>query len=255
MSLELIPGNPAGRLLYFLQRADEATKSKNGELRQPVNFWRHVLVVAGEEESAVYIQYGRLVELIEQSQKAITTEKLPPHLYLGWVGTVRKVVAHSIGPGANIASQFQTIDQSVWSLLAVCDDQLTRMGAIPRISFSTMREMREEVSELSLRVEQSALDASLKKFLLKHLQIVDRAVAEAPFRGEEALVDGLAQSVGLARTEPKQAEEAVETPEGNAVFDFLGKYLIVVSSVASTLGLLEGGKSVIDWLLGGSGGE
>lgn len=201
--------NPAGRLHAFLRNASGVKDPK----RPAIEVWSQLLEVNVNDD--LHRLFSRMADVMALPPAvSAAMHKVPginPSLYLAWVGPVSQGLKQF-----NFSDQFSTfvthIDANTMNFIAICDGHLTPLfeAEIPQESLS---QIRAAVDNLFSKLRQaSEIDADLREFITRHVDIIRCAIDDYALKGVDAIREGAERTVGMAMLRPDQFKAAASQP-------------------------------------------
>lgn len=230
----IVSNNPAGRLHAIIQRARELTDRERSQAA--IESISSVLGVDLARNRAIAVRmFVDVLELPSLVEAAIRRQSDIKHsIYLAWVPDVRNVFKSNNFDEA-LTRYLGPFNPSAMSLLAVCDDILSRKHEEPLIEQSLAEKILKEARDLIVEVTKSDIPSSFREYILRHLHLVERAILESQCFGVSALERGLEASVGAAVMRRDISAEVAKTPMGQKMVAILGAFVLVCNAINGPL--------------------
>jgi hypothetical protein len=196
----VVAANPAGRLLDILtegKRLNLGTPALSGWARTfglEVNGRNNEISLDVEKETVSrLIQLQQLVA--ETEQKILSIDGINHTLYLSPFPRIKNVVRFSAfnSPFNNLLAP---VSDSDLIILAFCSEKLSEQHSERVIDEKDLQELLSEINTLFDEVNASDAPDPLKKFILRQLENIRRAIQEYRIRGTERLQEALEHLVG-----------------------------------------------------------
>jgi len=121
------------------------------------------------------------------------------------------------------------IPEEALGSLETCSDALSRHYNEKSINETQLKELHTDVQGLLTDVIAAEIAPGLKEYMLKHLDMIERAIQDYQFLGAEPLATAFESAMGSVFISKKVATEAADTPLGKRFWDILAKLAMVVT--------------------------
>ncbi|CAG0951533.1 hypothetical protein PHYC_00229 [Phycisphaerales bacterium] len=183
--------NPAGRLWNLVNGAREF---QNKPVQEGI---AGMFGVSPKDHAGILRSSLNFVQLVAEVERLVKcVPDIDPEKHLAWTGRVRDGFQHLSLNGHQFSNVLQTFDGSAMALLSICSDHLERFAHEPIADQNGVRRLLDETLALISAVANSGIDAFLREYLLRHLQIVADALFDFRTKGFEALWNGLSTCNG-----------------------------------------------------------
>lgn len=222
--------NPAGRFYRLLSQAKGNQKNRNVNA---FKVWAELLEADEKKPWLVLRSLAGVMELPAIIREQIRgVPEIDQSLYLKWVPKVELAFASQRLNG-HFHDFIQHIDDATLHGLEFCAECLSRKCPERRANESQLKEIAKDVAELIEEVLASDLPEDLRKFLLEHLNDLNRALQEYRLFGFKPLERAYGAIISGGLVAPEIIEKAKSKPHGQkfwAVFKKLSVVLMVAKS-------------------------
>jgi len=250
----MIADNSAGRLLGILLKAMNV-RSQGGTLMMG---WSRVFAIPisqnnvppsfADDEELVHriLELHKLADEAESDVRAL--EGINHQLYLRPFPRVRAVLPKISNLQGDFNSVMGQLSEGDMTVLEFCAEELSKRHQEKVADEAILKEIAEEVQALFDSVKDSQLPEDLKKFLLRQLANIRRAVEEYHIRGIERLKEVLEEMVGAVAVNEEVLKREAGTEQLSAfrrivsklvsVYEFAKEAKPLLGPTARIIGLL-----------------
>jgi hypothetical protein len=112
--------------------------------------------------------------------------------------------------------------------IEMCADVLARELPEKELNEQLLKDIADDVDALLIEVASSGLTPDMRGFLLKHLGVIKRAVAEYWLRGSEPLQTEVYALIGETNVKPERYSEGRKEKTGAKFWDIAGRIALVL---------------------------
>ena len=171
----------------------------------------------------------RLPAEIETELRHVGAEEFDSDLALRWRATIPDGLGPAFFSGQQSGQLAPRFDDASLGSLEYCNVVLHRHRPQRVFSDSELDRIREAIAELEAEVRDNAgLDASLRDFMLFHIDAMTRALQDIAVRGAAALEEALDQAAGAAQ---RRVDLTVDAKSHSSVWIKFANLIVVVAAV------------------------
>lgn len=233
--------NPAGRLLVLLR----AGRDKKKHNLPAVDVWSDLLNVPVDDKTRLLREIGRVFQIPALIRSRI--EQIPtvdPIVYLKWLPKLEQafIVSTLAGPWRGCIDYVD--DVAIYGI-EVCDELLSRHSREKTLPRDQLDNLLRDTESLVHEVADCSIDEDLRQYILKHLEIVDRAIRDYILHGAQPLQEAVEAAVGSLVLNQETYKRTSETEVGGKFWKVMGRALMLVGITAATIQI---GKDVVKLL-------
>lgn len=218
--------NPAGRLVRHMEKAVEVGQRDRGQILA-LRGWSLVFDVQEDDAPLTIRRLGELFGLFHESRSAIMKLDIDHEHYLAWIEPVSKPFLE-IGLNQPIRSFLSGFNGQSRGLMNICADQLSKAGLEPLVDEGKIESLRLQLSNVREDITEAEITDELRVYLLRHLEIIDRALNDYLLHGYRALDYGLESSVGHEVLNRQVVYVHKSSKWRDAVLGLLGAYVLLM---------------------------
>ncbi|MEM9019235.1 MAG: hypothetical protein AAGC44_01625 [Planctomycetota bacterium] len=236
------PNNPAGRLLQLLNKIDV----KRVAADSAANVWGRMLDL--DPLDAEFLprlsKALRLPWEIEHEVRAI--EEINHDMYLTWVHPFQQATTQ-----LNLNGQFSpfasVLDHNALSLIAICDDQLSRTRPEPSVDEHLKASLEEQVAKLRSDIDSdSEFIGPIRDYVLYHVSLIEQALNDFKVQGVYAFKAAAERAIGYTYMNKDTVQNAGKSKHGEACK--LAIATLVFAAISAYPHIKEIGADVTDLL-------
>lgn len=201
--------------------------------------WARLLQVPAGDRRDAFRRIGIVLELPDVIEQEIRSIPDCDHdRYLSWVPGVKKPFYDP-----NLAAQFATclnaFDENVRNLIWICSDQLSRLRPQPFVDEDALGALHKSAQDLLSSISGSDLPEHLRQFIMRQMEIVERAIGDYRLQGISAIQVGVEAAAGMMVCQRDVLEEVRATPKGTDMWTILQRFAHVSTITSTGVKLLE----------------
>lgn len=221
--------DPAQRLLALLQEARKFDDNPSA-----YEAWCRLFRIRPDDEAGFYHHLGRVYALPLLIRKKIEhIRDIRSEAYLYWIPMLSEALRGCRLEG-NWNDFLKRISDAVLAGLEICSDTLRRNCPERTLSNDQLEVLLRDVRGLVDEVVASDIAETLKQYMLKHLDMVERAIQDHRLHGTEPLENAVAAVVGSVFLREGIQQEIANTDVGNRFWTLMGRVLMIVGITAGT---------------------
>lgn len=216
--------NPAARLLALLQKAKGDPQLRK---QDAMRAWASLLGVTDGNQPLILRRFGGVMELPMQIKERISSlPDIDDALYLRWLPKIVSAFnASHLGGG--FSNFVDAIDETTLYGIELCASTLGKRDPDPVIEPADLEDISKQVDELLTEVRDSAVDAEVRLFILKHLYTLRKAIDEYQLFGAKPLSAVIGEAIGSVVTEPLTASKVSNTTQGQRLWKLVKRVGLV----------------------------
>lgn len=219
--------NPAGRLLSLFESAKRIDGGK-----KVIDPWTELLGDESTDRGVLFGRIGKVMTLPMSVRGAIERSELDEdeqRRYLGWEGSIQN--AFSV---LHFGAQWQTftnrLDDRAMECLGFCDLYLSKRHAEPEASEDRLQLLRVQIQDLISDIckDSDGINGQLRAYMLKHLEMVERAISDYMIQGFEPLNTAFESLIGSIAIDYQAYQDTQSVKHGNRFWKAMaGLYLLI----------------------------
>lgn len=170
--------------------------------------------------------------------------------YTSWVPVVKRPFETFRSFKVQVNHFTQGIDNNVMSLLTICDDQLSIANSENVLDEEMRVDALQHIRKAYEAVQQDGeLDPLCKRYLIRYLDLVERALVEYKIFGVARSMEHIETVVGIAAVSRYGPVEFTKSGSGQLAIDAIKKATFCVQVAQSAQWLLSEGRAAVSWLV------
>lgn len=219
-----IQNSIAGRLCVLLAEGKAADRSSSQR-----KIWAKLFGISEDQTGQIIRRVATLIEAVSIIERQVRDIPDQDHeSLLEWLPEVEGAFASfSLDRAWHVFSD--KITEATLRALRICAGILSRKYPESSLNFEGLNKLRDEVFEFHAHVVEADLSANLREYILKHLDLIDRAIVESMIMGPCSVEAAIKQTIGEVFLDgAKMYSQCQNSDEGKRLWEMLGRFATMV---------------------------
>jgi hypothetical protein len=162
--------NSAGHLHQLLVNLKNMQRGNQNQM-QSIPAFAAILNASVNDTILLVERIARMAALVQRTrERVLAINNRGTEIYLEWMGPVQTAFSSLSLPGA-LSSFTDKYNEVTLENLRFCAHMLSERAGEPELVAEDLKNVQKEIDELIAEIKESAADAILKEFMLRHLVV------------------------------------------------------------------------------------